>query len=161
MRIVTMTLAIGLLLLGSCSKDSACVNKPAADEDAVLRKYNEDHGIVAQKHSSGLYYQIIDPGSAKKPLATSRVYVKYKGNKLDDVVFDQQTNPGATGFYLTQLVQAWQIAIPMIGNGGKILITSPSSLGYGCLGSPNKSDSTKNIDPNSPLFFEIELEEFR
>lgn len=160
MRAAMLALAFGLLLLGACSKDTACTNTPPATEDATLKKYNEDHGIVAQKHSSGLYYQILVPGSAKKPLATSRVYVKYKGNKLDGVVFDQQTNPGATGFYLTQLVQAWQIAIPMIGKGGKILITVPSSLGYGCIGSPSSTDTAKNINPNSPLFFEIELEDF-
>lgn len=160
MRIALVSMAVGLLMLAACSKDTACKNTSPESEDAILRKYNEDHGIVAQKHSSGLYYRIIDSGSAKKPLPSSRVYVRYKGNKMDGVVFDEQTNPGSTGFYLTQLVQAWQIAVPMIGNGGKIQITVPSSLGYGCLGSAS-TDSLRNIPANSPLFFEIELEEFR
>jgi FKBP-type peptidyl-prolyl cis-trans isomerase FkpA len=82
------------------------------------------------------------------------VYEKYVGKKLDNTIFDSQTNPGATGFQLTQLIQAWQVALPMIGKGGRILITVPSSLGYGCQG------SGASIPPNTPLYFEIDLVEF-
>jgi FKBP-type peptidyl-prolyl cis-trans isomerase len=47
----------------------------------------------------------------------------------------------------------------MVGKGGHILLTIPSSLAYGCVGSTS-TDSTKTIEPNTPLFFDIELVDF-
>jgi FKBP-type peptidyl-prolyl cis-trans isomerase len=106
------------------------------------------------KHINGMYYQIITPGSDSRPKSSSTIYVKYVGKKLDDTIFDQATNPGQTGFYLTQLIEAWQAGLPLIGKGGRILLTVPSSLGYSCQGSGN------TIPPNTPLFFDITLVEF-
>lgn len=159
MRVLMLAILFSLFLLASCSKESACTSVPPSAEDAAMQRYNSENFINATKHPSGLYYEIVNPGTAKKPTINSRLYVKYKGNRLDGVVFDEATNPGTTGFYLSSLVQGWQIALPMIGKGGKILITVPSSLGYGCVGASN-ADTTKNIPPNSPIFFEIELEDF-
>jgi FKBP-type peptidyl-prolyl cis-trans isomerase FkpA len=159
MRFVTMALAISLLI-SACSKDKSCKNVPPADEATQLEAFNASHSITATKHYSGLYYQIITPGGATKPLSTSTIYVKYKGTKLDDTEFDSQTNPGATGFSLSTLIEAWKIGIPMIGKGGRILLTVPSGLGYGCVGAANPSDSLKNIPPNTPLYFEIDLVDF-
>jgi FKBP-type peptidyl-prolyl cis-trans isomerase len=154
-----MALAFSLFMT-ACTKDNSCKSVSPTDEAAELEAFNASHSINAIKHYTGMYYQIIEPGGAAKPISTSTVYVKYKGTRLDDSVFDSQTNPGATGFILSSLIEGWKIGIPLIGKGGRILLTVPSSMAYGCIGSPNASDSSKSIEPNTPLYFEIDLVDF-
>jgi len=159
MRIVMMALAFGLFL-SACSKDQGCKTVAPADEASELEAFNTAHSITATKHYTGLYYQIIAPGTTKKPLSNSTIFVKYKGTKLDGTVFDSQDNPGATGFNLASLIEGWKVGVPLIGKGGRILLTVPSSMAYGCVGSPNASNAEKNIPPNTPLYFEIDLVDF-
>jgi FKBP-type peptidyl-prolyl cis-trans isomerase len=142
-----------ILLFTGCAKDSACEPVPVENELSRLEAFNTSIGMNATKHSTGFFYEILAPGAAGKPLQGSTLYVKYKGTLLDGKVFDQQTNPGATGFVLVNLIDAWKYSIPMIGKGGKIRITTPSALGYGC-------QPSGDIPANSPLFFEIELVDF-
>ena len=153
MRLV-LTAFVLSLLMSACSKDDGCKSVPPSDEDAALVAYNTNHGYTMVKHANGMYYQILAPGSDSRPKSSSTIYVKYVGKKLDDTIFDQATNPGQTGFYLTQLIEAWQAGLPLIGKGGRILLTVPSSLGYSCQG------SGASIPPNTPLFFDITLVEF-
>jgi FKBP-type peptidyl-prolyl cis-trans isomerase FkpA len=146
---------ISAIAIAGCDKDpSTCKNVDPSQEDAQLTAFNTANSITATKHTSGMYYQILAPGGSAKPTYNSRVYVKYKGTLLDGTVFDQQTNPGNTGFVLSSLIQAWQLGIPMLGRGGSMKMTVPSSLGYGCKG------SGASIPPNTPLYFEIELVDF-
>jgi FKBP-type peptidyl-prolyl cis-trans isomerase len=159
MRFVMMALAFSLFI-SACSKDKACKNVAPSAEASQLEAFNASHSISATKHYTGLYYQIINPGGAAKPLYTSTIYVKYKGTKLNGTEFDSQTNPGATGFNLATLIEAWKVGIPMIGKGGRILLTVPSGMGYGCVGAANTTDTAKNIPPNTPLYFEIDLVDF-
>jgi FKBP-type peptidyl-prolyl cis-trans isomerase FkpA len=158
MRIVLLALAFGFLL-SACSKDKSCKNVAPSEEATVLEAFNSSHAIIATNHYTGLYYQIITPGNSAKPTSRSVVYVKYKGTKLDGTVFDSQTNPGATGFNLSSLIEGWQVGLPMIGKGGRILLTVPSGMAYGCLGQAS-SVPEKNIPPNTPLYFEIDLVDF-
>ncbi|HSK11669.1 MAG TPA: FKBP-type peptidyl-prolyl cis-trans isomerase [Phnomibacter sp.] len=144
-------------VLGGCSKDSGCKPVPVDNEKAVLETFNASIGLNATRHSTGFYYQILVPGSTNKPVQTSQVFVKYKGTFLDGEVFDQQSNPGLTGFLLANLIDGWKLAIPLIGKGGKIHISVPSALAYGCQG---ESRGTVAIPPNTPLYFEIELVDF-
>ena len=159
MRILVMALATGLFM-SACSKDNSCKSVPPSEEKAELQSFNAAHNINATEYYNGMFYQILDPGANIKPTRASTVYVKYTGTRLDGTVFDSQTNPGATGFSLSSLIEGWKAGIPMIGKGGRILLTLPSSLSYGCVGSRNLKDSTKSIEPNTPLFFDIELVDF-
>jgi FKBP-type peptidyl-prolyl cis-trans isomerase FkpA len=158
MRIVLLVLSFSLLL-NACSKDKGCKNVSPADEAATLEAYNTAHGITATKHYTGLYYQIINPGGTAKPSTRNTVFVKYAGSKLNGTVFDSQTNPGAKGFALSSLIEGWKVGLPLIGKGGRILLTIPSGMAYGCLGQAS-SDTAKNIAPNAPIFFEVDLVDF-
>lgn len=155
-RIGLLMLAVGMvagIFFTGCSKDSSCKPVPVENEQAQLEAFNASIGMTATRHSTGFYYEILAPGSATKPLQASTVYVKYKGTLLDGTEFDSQYNPGATGFVLINLIDAWKYAIPLVGKGGKLRISVPSALGYGC-------QATTKIPPNSPLYFEIELVDF-
>jgi FKBP-type peptidyl-prolyl cis-trans isomerase FkpA len=151
----TFGLMMAAIVVGGCDKDpSTCKNVDPSQEDAQLTAFNMANSITPTKHTTGMYYQILAPGGSAKPTYNSRVYVKYKGTLLDGKVFDQQTNPGNTGFVLSSLIQAWQLGITLLGRGGSMKMTVPSSMGYGCKGSGT------SIPPNTPLYFEIELIDF-
>ena len=158
LRLITVFIFISGSFLGSgCNKDNGCKPVPVDNEKAILEAFNASIGMNATLHSTGVYYEILAPGSSNKPIAASTVYVKYKGTFLNGTVFDQQTNPGFTGFILNNLIDGWKFTIPLIGKGGSIRISVPSALAYGCQGQPGGSTP---IDPNTPLYFEIELVDF-
>lgn len=159
MRFVMMALAFSLIM-GACSKNNACKNVSPSEEAATLEQFNSAHNIAATKHYTGMYYQVVKPGNAARPTVQSTIFVRYKGTKLDGTVFDEQSNPGATGFSLSTLIEGWKAGLPLIGKGGRILLTIPSGMAYGCIGSVNSSDSTRSIPPNTPIYFEIELVDF-
>jgi FKBP-type peptidyl-prolyl cis-trans isomerase FkpA len=101
-------------------------------------------------HSSGLYYEIVTPGSGATASANSTIYITYVGKFLDGSTFDQQSNPGATGWPLSQLIEGWRTGIPLIQEGGRIKLIVPSAMAYGCTG-------YAAIPGNTVLFFDITL----
>ena len=130
---------------------------PAPDtyqEDQVnkLVRYALDHNWPVRKTNSGLLYYIKQEGNPKKTTNESIVMVRYKGNLLDDTVFDQSPVSGEPSrFKVSEVIPAWQEALSMIGEGGKIIILAHSDMGY-------RARSIGNvIPPYSPLIFEIEL----
>jgi FKBP-type peptidyl-prolyl cis-trans isomerase FkpA len=156
-KLIWLAGLVVIVIFTGCTKDSGCQPVPVDNEKAQLEAFNTSIGMNATRHSTGFYFEILSPGSANKPLQASTVYVKYKGTMLDGKVFDQQTNPGMTGFLLNNLIDAWKYAIPMVGKTGKIKITVPSALAYGCQGA---TQGAVPIPSNTPLYFEIELVDF-
>jgi FKBP-type peptidyl-prolyl cis-trans isomerase FkpA len=140
-----------VLILGlSCSKNNACSPKSVGSEAATIQAYANANGINAVPHSSGLYYEILAPGTGATASANSNIYIRYTGKMLDGTVFDSQTNSAATGWPLNQLIEGWRIGIPLIKEGGHIKLIIPSSMAYGCMG-------YGGIPGNAILFFDIEL----
>jgi FKBP-type peptidyl-prolyl cis-trans isomerase FkpA len=72
----------------------------------------------------------------------------YTGKFMTGIQFDQNT----IKMPLKDLIVGWQIAVPMIGKGGKIKMVIPSSLAYGAEGRPPL------IPSNAPLYFEMALD---
>jgi FKBP-type peptidyl-prolyl cis-trans isomerase len=134
----------------SCIKDdSDCQNKTVQSEAAAILAYAASNGITGTTHSSGIYYQIISPGSGPTPAINSKVFVTYTGKLLNGTQFDAGSTP-ASGWVLGGLIQGWQIGLPLIKKGGSIKLIIPSSLAYGCQGQGS-------ISGNAILFFEIQL----
>jgi FKBP-type peptidyl-prolyl cis-trans isomerase len=126
------------------------VDRPAY-EDVLIQDFLSTNKITAIKHSTGLYYQIITPGTGKTPLSTSTVKVAYTGRLLTGGIFDQATVAAPLSIPLTSVIQGWQTGVPLIKEGGKIRLFIPSRFGYGTSGSGG------TIPPNSILDFDIEL----
>ncbi|QGW27696.1 peptidylprolyl isomerase [Phnomibacter ginsenosidimutans] len=152
--VLLMCVAVAATLAGCTKSSTGCQVQDPSKEEAAIQAFIAAKGITATKSSRGLYYQIITPGSTSRPQNTSVIYCTYKGTLLDGTVFDQQTNPGLTGFQLSGLIEAWKIGLPLIGKGGSIKMILPSALGYGCTGSGS------SIPPNTPLYFEMTLVDF-
>jgi FKBP-type peptidyl-prolyl cis-trans isomerase FkpA len=156
MKIFCLFLIATFFVIGniSCSKDNnssnSCTPATPQSEQAQIVAYTSTNGIIATAHSSGLYYEVINPGSGVNPGASSKVYVKYTGKLTNGTVFDSQNDSSKTGWLLGNLISGWQIGLPLIKKGGIIRLIIPSSMGYGCL-------AAGTIPANSILYFEIEL----
>ena len=148
-------LMIATLLIVSCTgcfkEDDACTGVAPAAEENQIKAYAAANGMTVIKHNSGLYYEVLNPGTGATPHLNSRVFIKYTGKLLNGTQFDQGTNPAATGWTLGGLIEGWQLGLPLVKAGGKIKLIIPSSLGYGCNGAGS------GIPPNSVLFFDIDL----
>ncbi len=148
------TLLILFLFVGvitSCKKDK--VFDPAEQariDEGLITAFITKNNIPAIKHTSGLYYQIIAPGTGSTTFTgTSKVTVNYEGKLLNGNVFDKSSS--AVTFDLGRLITGWQIGIPLIQKGGKIRLIIPSALAYGTQ-SPGSA-----IPANAVLDFNIEL----
>ncbi|AYL98575.1 FKBP-type peptidyl-prolyl cis-trans isomerase [Mucilaginibacter celer] len=137
------------LMLTSCLKDKSPDPKEIAlNEDGNIKNYLAAHPeISATKDTSGVYYQVISPGSGTHSGPNATITIDYSGQLLSGVTFNGQTDYKGK---LSDLLRSWQISIPLIAAGGEILIISPSRLAYGTAG-------TSQIPPNSTVIFDIKL----
>ncbi|HQU59879.1 MAG TPA: FKBP-type peptidyl-prolyl cis-trans isomerase, partial [Saprospiraceae bacterium] len=140
-----------LLLAMGCSKDV----RPQSDiDEELIDAYLTENQITAERHSSGIYYIIEEPGSGGSPNIGSEVQVRYKGYLLDGTVFDETQGSQTAIFFLSNVIQGWQISIPLLMKGGKGKFIIPSQLAYGRYDRPG-------IPGNSVLIFEVELVNFQ
>ncbi len=151
---------ISIALLSACSKSdnndpqsTACavkaqyVNDSSVTQRALMVAFCNNNGITYTVHPSGILYQIITPGDTAKPNLCTSLTMTYTGKLMTGIQFDK----GTITYPLKDLIVGWQIAVPLIGKGGKIKMVIPSSLGYG----PNANGS---IPANSPLYFEMSID---
>lgn len=145
---------LGLFLIvgafSSCKKDSYNAEEQAKKDDALIIDFIAKNSIVAIKHSSGLYYQTLTPAAAGENNfnGSTNVTVTYEGKLLNGIQFDSGTNKI---FPLGNLIQGWQIGIPLVKKGGKIRLLVPSTLAYG------NSSPGAGIPENAVLDFTIDL----
>ena len=150
----------GIAILSACSKSdnndpqsTACTIKASYKDDssatqrAQMIAFCNNNGITYTIHPSGILYQIITPGDTAKPNLCSSLTMTYAGKLMTGIQFDK----GTITYPLKDLIVGWQIAVPLIGKGGKIKMVIPSSLAYG----PNANGS---IPANSPLYFEMSID---
>lgn len=113
-----------------------------------MQSYANANGITATKHSSGLFYQVTNPGTGAVPSLANTVSVTYTGKLLDGTTFESRTTP--LNLALNQVITGWQIGLQQIKKGGSIKLIIPSSMAYGCA-------AVGSIPPNSILYFEVNL----
>ena len=120
---------------------------------------DDNDNIVVHK----LYYEVLREGSGENPTVADSVYVSYKGLLLDNQVFDQRKSP--IWLEAKGVVRGFQEFLPKIKRGeikinpngtyefnnfGIAFAIFPSGLGY-------FSNGTGNINPYSPLIFQVNL----
>jgi len=146
-----LLLALGLMttvLMLSCGKtqDTGCTPVAVAAEKDAMVKFCTDNGITYTEHSSGLLYQIMNPGTGASLDASSTVAAIYTGKFLNGVTFEANATPATFG--LNQVIEGWKIGIPLVKRGGRIRLVIPSALAYSCVG-------RGSIPPNTPLYFDV------
>lgn len=131
----------GLFCITSCSKSSV-------SEQEQMLAFAKKNNINYTKDPSGLWYEIINPGTGTKPRATSTVSAAYIGTFMNEKIFDSTSKP--IDFGLNGVIQGWTIGLQLIAPGGEIKLIIPSSLGYGQYG-------RGPIPGGSPLYFNVKL----
>lgn len=144
-----------IVALSSCLKEQADPFEAAkiqlVKDEEIIKKFIADSSISALRHESGLYYQIIKPGSGNVVYNNNTsVTVNYKGSFLDGKIFDQTKVNQPVSFTLFGVIDGWKIGVPLIQKGGKIRLIIPSGYAYG-------SNARQGIPANSILNFDIEL----
>ena len=152
-KYLLLLVVVTTLSLSSCLKEGNDPFKDAQEQltkdEEIIKKFIVDNNIPALRHESGIYYQIITPGSGTHTYTgNSKTTVNYKGRLLSGSIFDQSTN--AITFSLGGVIVGWQIGVPLIQKGGKIRLLIPSGYAYGAGGSGS-------IPANAVLDFDIEL----
>jgi FKBP-type peptidyl-prolyl cis-trans isomerase FkpA len=150
MKRYILMFALFIGAFSSCKKDSFDPAKQAATDDGAIQAYIKANNITATKDPSGIYYQVITPGTGSYPNINSLITGSYSGKLLNGTVFDSGpiSNAALSGF-----IQGWQIGIPHINTGGRILLLIPSALGYG-------NAANGSIPANSVLIFTVDLTGF-
>ena len=134
--ITTLTFLICLCFFISCSDNNMnsfynnpCFNKlPYTEQMAIdvnlIDEYLNDQGIIAEIDESGLRYVIIAEGNGSRPTTDSTVNVKYKGTLMNDnSLFDESIE--GIDLQLSFVIDGWKIGIPLIREGGKIMLYIP------------------------------------
>jgi len=127
-----------------------------AKQQAAADKFFADleKNPAVKKTASGLYYEILAPGTDPKPTKDDTVEVKYKGTFTDGKVFDSTDDKGpepTRKFGVGEVIPGWTEGLQLIGKGGKIKLYVPAKLAYGDRGSPPV------IPPAATLVFETEI----
>ncbi len=133
-------------------KEQAAMKKKKAD--AIAKKFFAENAKKpgVKTTESGLQYEVLTPGTGKKPKATDKVTVHYKGMTLDGNVFDSSYKRGEpTTFGLGQVIKGWTEGLQLMKEGAKYRFVIPSELAYGARG------AGADIPPNATLIFEVEL----
>jgi FKBP-type peptidyl-prolyl cis-trans isomerase FkpA len=161
--LASVSILVSMWLLGSCMKKSESYDL----ENVVLRETNTileylkdqkaDSGFLV--HPSGLVYKIVQAGlgDTARIQAHQIPLLRFENRQMGAQALVQSSNNLPTDFDRRKLkdhIMGWQIALPLISKGGKMLLYIPSALAYGSMGVPGF------IAPNTILESELELIDF-
>lgn len=135
----------------SCSYKDDGVIAPVSEQTSV-KHYLDSVGVVANLNARGFYYKIDNSGAGPPPGECSTIKVAYSGHLTNGTLFDQE-NSFTT--QLSNLIDGWQLGVPLIKNGGSIWLYIPPSLGYGP--QPISMTNGTTIPASSILIFDIHL----
>ena len=136
--------------LVSCEKPAAYdkTMQLKLDVDSITR-FLKANNIAATKDDSGLFSQVLLPGSGNITLeAKDMLTVTYTGRLLNGVVVERLETPDSLLY--SGAIKGWRLGLKKIQPGGRIRLIIPSALAY-------TNRRVGNIPPNSNLDYTIDL----
>lgn len=119
---------------------------------AIITKYVTEHNLVGRYTKSGIFYAIDEIGTGEKATIDDQIEINYRGFLLNNQTFASSYNQQkAEKFALADVILAWQEIIPLLKEGTKVTVVTPSYLAYGKDGLP------PFILSNVVLAFNIEI----
>jgi large repetitive protein len=124
----------------------------ASSSDRTVGANGTNPATALTTTASGLQYAILrDSSGVKANSNTSSVTVDYKGWLDNGTIFDSSyARSTQSTFALNSVIAGWTEGLKLVGQGGKIQLRIPPSLGYG-------STANNNIPANSTLNFIVEV----
>jgi FKBP-type peptidyl-prolyl cis-trans isomerase len=151
LKIFFTTLAIVLisfLVLLILSAFNENLNKPPATEIQ-----EEIQAFEEAEDAEEFAIEILEEGEGEEAKSGDILTVHYAGRLLDGQLFDSSYERGEPFMFVLgegRVIQGWEEGLEGMKVNEKRLITIPSHMGYGEMGSGN-------IPPNAGLEFEVEL----
>ena len=129
---------------------NAKINEEKTSGAAFLADNKKKEGVV--ELTNGIQYQVLKEGSGEKPNVRDKIKAHYAGRLLNGKEFDSSYKRG-TPFVapILNLIEGWQIVLPMMPLNSKWRLWIPSDLAYGDAGAGG------SIPGGAVLDFEIEL----
>jgi FKBP-type peptidyl-prolyl cis-trans isomerase FkpA len=163
-KLLMMGAAVMLLLAACKKKDEPCTKEAgstvvSASEEALVTTYLSNNNITnaVELGNSGMYYSIEPAGNNKKPEQCNTIAVRYTGRRQDGGIFDETTGTNTRRFVLADLIEGWRRGLPLIGEGGKMKMYIPPSMGFGPAGSRDPNTGLFIIPANEIIIFDMEL----
>jgi len=131
-------------------KINAAGEKNKKDGEVFLAENKKKEGVVTLP--SGLQYKVLTIGNGKKPRATDKVTLNYRGVLIDGTEFDNSYKRGEPAvFPVNGIIKGLSEALQLMPVGSKWQIVIPADIAYG------EQGAGAQIAPNAVLIFEIEL----
>ena len=129
---------------------NAKINEEKTSVAAFLADNKKKEGVI--ELTNGIQYQVLKEGSGEKPNVRDKIKAHYAGRLLNGKEFDSSYKRG-TPFVapILNLIEGWQIVLPMMPLNSKWRLWIPSNLAYGDAGAGG------SIPGGAVLDFEIEL----
>ncbi len=126
------------------------IEKQKQEGRDFLEKNKVNEGVFTLE--GGIQYEVLKTGTGLQPALSDSITAHYKGALLNGREFDSsfKRNQPFTA-RLTQLIQGWQMAIPLMKEGSHWRLWIPSELAYGDRG------AGADIPGGATLMFEVEL----
>ncbi len=104
---------------------------------------------------SGLQYEVLEPGSGRRPKPADSVLVDYRGSLTNGLVIDDSAEQGGpVSVALAEVIPGWGEALGLMKVGAKWRIVIPADLAYGADPPPGGV-----VPPNAVLVYELKLVE--
>lgn len=151
--IILAALAVPFTDMGQAqAQNKAARNLTAGQAFLAANKQKSDVKVLP----SGLQYTVVRAGTGKRPKASDRVVVHYRGSSIGGKEFDSSYSRGQPAtFPVNRVIPGWTEALQIMRTGAKWRIAIPPDLAYGRRGAGGA------IGPNETLLFDIELLEIK
>lgn len=123
--------------------------KSKGEGERFLAENKSKPGVITT--ASGLQYIILHSGTGRKPKASDRVTVHYRGTLLSGEEFDNSYSRGEpVTFAVNEVIPGWAELFPLLPVGTKCKVFIPPHLAYG-------DQAAGPIPPGSTLVFDVEF----
>lgn len=123
-----------------------------------IEGYLEENDLTGfSQTADGLFYKIEEEGNGITPQTGQTVFLDYLGTSVERTVFDQSPEGIPFEFVLGvgQVIEGWDLGIPLFNEDGSGTLIVPSTLAYGTQGVTVGGNFP--IQPNSILIFDIKI----
>ncbi len=139
----------GILFMSCAKKETFDADAQARADEQIIKDFIAKNNIPAVRDPSGVYYQVITPGSGNVNFGSNPLLsANYTGRMLDGTVFEKSSDP--ISFRYTGVILGWQVGLAKIQPGGRVRLIIPSGYAYG-------SSGYGSIPPNAILDFDVDL----